>query len=80
MCRTGNFDLSYDSLISYEARQKLRGLKTTDPEFWAELTQRTGPVLEVPGETIVEDDETTEPLVEDDSDLPLIRHRDPIQA
>jgi hypothetical protein len=62
--------LSYDSLISYEARQKLCNLKTTDPEFWAELTQRTGPVLEVPGETVVEDDDMTEPLFEDDSDLP----------
>lgn len=70
MCHTGNFNLSYNSLISYKARQKLCDLKTTDPEFWAELTQRTRPVLEFPGETIVEDDEMTEPLFEDDSDLP----------
>jgi hypothetical protein len=35
------WNLSYESLTSFEAREKLRGLKTTDPEFWSELTLNT---------------------------------------
>jgi hypothetical protein len=71
MCRTGNFNLSYDSLTSFEARQELRDLKTADPEFWDQLTCKAAPDLNVTGnEMITEDDETTEPIFEDDSNLP----------
>ena len=38
MCRTGQFNLSYESLTSFNARETLRNLKTMNPEFWAELT------------------------------------------
>jgi hypothetical protein len=71
MCHTGNFNLSYDSLTSFEARQELRDFKTVDPKFWDQLTCKATPDLNVMGnETITENDETTEPIFEDDSDLP----------
>jgi hypothetical protein len=71
MCRTGNFNLSYDSLTSYEARQKLRELKTTDPDFWNELTQKTATeAADTTNDDVPEDEDISEPLFEDDSDLP----------
>ena len=78
MCRTGSFNLSYESLTSYEARQKLRDLKSSDPEFWAELARKTTPdhnteitaAADDDNEDFVEDDENIDPLFEDDSDLP----------
>ena len=39
LCKIGEFDLSYESLTSFEARETLREMKTADPAFWAELTQ-----------------------------------------
>lgn len=36
------FNLSYQSLTSYTAREKLRNLKNDEPEFWDELTRQTG--------------------------------------
>jgi hypothetical protein len=39
MCKGGEFNLSYKSLVSSEALQVLRDLPNTDPEFYAELTQ-----------------------------------------
>ncbi|KAF7344777.1 DDE superfamily endonuclease [Mycena venus] len=36
-CRTKQWDLSYESLTGFEAREALRNIKATDPEFWAEL-------------------------------------------
>lgn len=39
MCRTGEFNLLYDSLTSFAARDKLRNFKTTNPDLWAELTK-----------------------------------------
>jgi len=32
------WNLSYESLTSFEAQEKLRGLKIADPDFWNELT------------------------------------------
>jgi hypothetical protein len=48
----------------------LRNLKTTDPEFWDELTQKTRIDPEEPlvGEEL-EDDDILEPQFEDDSNL-----------
>ena len=68
MCRTGNFNLSYDSLTSYEARQKLRELKTTDPDFSNELIQKTATeAADITNDDMPEDEDTGEPLFEDDS-------------
>ena len=39
MCAAGQFNLSYDSLTSYEARRVLRDLPNTDPTFFAEISQ-----------------------------------------
>jgi hypothetical protein len=39
MCKAGQFNLSYDSLTSHEARQALRNLPNTDPTFFAEISQ-----------------------------------------
>lgn len=38
MSQVKSWDLSYGSLTSFEAREKLRGLKTADSDFWNELT------------------------------------------
>ena len=38
MCRVNGWNLSYESLTSFEARKKLRDLKVDDPEFWNELS------------------------------------------
>jgi hypothetical protein len=68
MCLISNFNLSYDSLTSVEARQELHDLKSADPEFWDQLTT---PDLNITGnETITEGDETMEPIFKNDSDLP----------
>jgi hypothetical protein len=62
--------MSYESLTSYEARQKLRDLKITDPEFWDQLTRKAVPDIDtLINEHITEDDDDTNPLFEDDSDL-----------
>jgi hypothetical protein len=38
MCHAAQFNLSYKSLISFNACETLRNLKTENPKFWAELT------------------------------------------
>ena len=71
MCRMGKFNMSYESLTGYEARQKLCDLKETDPEFWEQLTRRAAPDVDIPAnKCITEDEDATDPLFEDDSDLP----------
>jgi len=57
MCRVRQWNLSYGSLTSYEAREKLRTLKTEEPLFWGELTAST--THDLPGlkEHIEEDEE-----------------------
>ena len=65
------FKLSYNCLTGFEARQTLRDLKTTDPDFWNELTQKTTVELtDIANEDMPEDEDDIEPLFEDDSDLP----------
>ncbi len=39
MCRGGTFNLSYESVGSRACRDALKALKTTDPDFFRELTQ-----------------------------------------
>lgn len=45
MCCVEDFNLSYKSLTSPEARRALRNLPETDPTFFAELTQPRSRVL-----------------------------------
>ncbi|PPR03038.1 hypothetical protein CVT26_004573 [Gymnopilus dilepis] len=75
MCSAGKFNLSYESLTSHEARQALRELPQTDPEFFAELTQprtrATVPTLS-PEQIEVEDAApSSDSTPDDDSDVPL---------
>ncbi|PPQ81023.1 hypothetical protein CVT24_013292 [Panaeolus cyanescens] len=72
------WNLSYESLTGFEAREHLRNLRHTDPEFWAELTQEKNvDVVAVKGGNstpIVEDVENEdEEAIEDteDSHVPL---------
>ncbi|KAG2130398.1 hypothetical protein DEU56DRAFT_740628 [Suillus clintonianus] len=39
MCRVREYNLSYESLTGFAARDKLRKLKSEDPHFWEELTK-----------------------------------------
>ncbi|KAF6740974.1 hypothetical protein DFP72DRAFT_750956, partial [Ephemerocybe angulata] len=36
-CVARDWDLSYERLTSHEAKETLRNLRTTNPEFWKEL-------------------------------------------
>jgi hypothetical protein len=69
MCRTKEWNLSYDCLTGFTARERLRNLKAHDPEFYDELMANQVPeeATEYP-----EDDETlTKDEEGDDSDLPM---------
>ena len=68
MCTAGQFNLSHSSLTSFDAREKLRNLRITDPVFWTELTAGQAPVIAEDAE-VDEDHEPVEPEDEDDSDL-----------
>src|SRR4051794_41059165 len=72
MCRVRGFNLSYQSLTSFEAREKLRNLKSTDPEFYAELVAGTNCDEVKQGDTVQEDDPEVLGIgdVDDDSNLP----------
>ncbi|KAG2067098.1 hypothetical protein BDR04DRAFT_1159526 [Suillus decipiens] len=41
MCCVRSFNLSYQSLTSYAAQEKLRNLKNNEPEFWDKLIKQT---------------------------------------
>lgn len=78
MCTTGPFNLSHTSLTSFDAREKLRNMKHTNPVFWEELNAGR-PAEPVVGESVIEDDVVAEferdgvvaalERDEDDSDL-----------
>ena len=56
MSRVRQWNLSYGSLTSFEAREKLRTLKTEEPVFWGELTASTThdlPCLEEQAEEVL---------------------------
>jgi hypothetical protein len=77
MCHTGEFNLSYQSLTSFTARKKLRNLKSTNPEFWQELT--TVAHQTIPDGDIIDKDDTeaADARFDDDSDPPcdaIIKH------
>lgn len=78
MCRTGDFNLSYESLTDVRTtRVRLNNLKATDPQFYAELTSVSYEDDNVPaaeGEELdedVENDPDLDATFEDDSDVPL---------
>jgi hypothetical protein len=70
MCRTKKWNLSYECLTSYEAREALRKMKTTDPEFWKELTMDALGGTDKDDMGAEEDHEIGFELFDDDSDLP----------
>jgi len=67
MCRVRGWNLLYESLSSLEAREKLRQLRATDPDFWNELTVKTShSMLPGPDDNVAED---IIPLETDDDDF-----------
>lgn len=74
-CAVGNFNLSYASLTSWEARDELRNLKVTNRAFWDEITEYDRPDDVPASDATVQEDVEVEELAgvdvaEDDSDLP----------
>jgi hypothetical protein len=75
------WNLSYTCLTGFEVRDRLRNMRTTDPEFWKELTQNRSDDQLLPGinNELAEDMEaesdksntTFEDDDADDSDLPI---------
>ena len=58
MCRVRGWDISYESLTSFDARKKLRDLKVENPAFWNELSVQTvapDSDLPAPNEIVPED-------------------------
>jgi len=71
MCHAGQFNLLYESLTSFNAREMLQNLKTMNPEFWAELTavRLEEPVAD--SQAVEEDDiDAQAAWFDNDSDLP----------
>jgi len=74
MCRVRVWNLSYESLTSFEAREKLRNLKTDNPEFWAELSmEKEDTSLPAPDDVVPEDvvDIEEDDNHGDDSSIPI---------
>jgi hypothetical protein len=70
MCRTKEYDLSYECLTGYVVRDRLRNLKKTDPEFWNELTAASVPEPTNKDHTFEEDNmDTPDTRFDDDSNL-----------
>ncbi|KAG2130969.1 uncharacterized protein EDB93DRAFT_1108195 [Suillus bovinus] len=73
MCYVCEFNLSYESLTGFPAQDKLRKLKSEDPEFWEELTKVKPQEMTDPTKTN-EDVETEVDLYNDtsfdDTDVP----------
>jgi hypothetical protein len=64
MSRVRQWNLSYGSLTSFDAREKLRTLKTEEPLFWGELTEST--THNLPG--LEEQTEEDKEKIDDDND------------
>ena len=74
MCRVRGWDLSNESLTSFDARKKLRDLKVEDPTFWNDLSVQTvASDLPTPNEAVPEDtlDEGDNDEYGDDSSIGL---------
>ncbi|KAJ7926600.1 hypothetical protein B0H13DRAFT_1862060 [Mycena leptocephala] len=68
-CRAKQWDLSYARLTSFDAREKLRAIKTTDPSFWQQLEDRRIRALEEHNAGDARDgEETYDCTVPDDAD------------
>ena len=72
-CEVWGWNLSFEFLTCFEAREKLRKLRLEDPEFWKELTEERTPELPAIDIKIPEDVESFDDkeLGPDDSDLPV---------
>ena len=63
------WNLSYECLTGVEARSKLRTLKNSDPDFWAELTCKRAQDLVPPDDVHQPEDNATSGLVVVDDDV-----------
>ena len=71
MSRVQGWNLSYESLTSFEARDRMRRLRTEDPEFWKELDEGRVQIPR-PDEQVFEDaPPAEEDDAGDDSSVPL---------
>ncbi|KAJ6574268.1 hypothetical protein B0H19DRAFT_1063250 [Mycena capillaripes] len=83
-CRAKKWDLSYECLTGFEARETLRRLKDTDPEFWDELQSGKIRALEKHNERYADnpDPASTAPADEDElidaTEVPS--HREPLTS
>ena len=72
MCRVRGWNLSYESLTSFDARKKLRELKFEDAAFWNELSvEMVAADLPAPDDIVEEDivDEGDTDEIGDDSSI-----------
>jgi hypothetical protein len=75
MCKGGEFDLSFESLTSDAARKVLWDLLTTNPEFFAKITQPRSHVNVPPSlspEQEALEDAAPDEGPADDSDVPFL--------
>ncbi|KAF8219181.1 hypothetical protein L208DRAFT_1554532 [Tricholoma matsutake] len=68
------WNLSYECLTSFEAREALQGMKPKHPTFWQELAMEDSPDLpsekaDLPEDSLLMTEEEDEDL--DDSDVPI---------
>ncbi|KAF8240344.1 hypothetical protein L208DRAFT_1233821, partial [Tricholoma matsutake] len=71
LCRIQEWNLSYECLTSFAAREQLSKMKETDPEFWKELTTAKTPELPAKHVKLAEDKLDEDENAIDDSELPL---------
>ena len=75
MCKSGKFNLSYESLTSFKVGQALHDLPVSDPEFYAELvrqqSQQPAPTLSVEEAKFEDVEENNLDIFGDDSKVPL---------
>ncbi|KAJ7934276.1 hypothetical protein B0H13DRAFT_2306007 [Mycena leptocephala] len=68
-CKAKQWNLSYECLTGFEARQELRDLKATQPEFWVELESGRMRALEKHNSLYDEEFPSDPSDVEDDSEI-----------
>ncbi len=75
MCRVYGWNLSYESLTGFAAREKLRNLEEEDPAFYEELTRHQYSNLpsqqDMMPEDLVDESGVDNSDLQDDSDLPI---------
>lgn len=65
-----DWNLSYECLSGFKARERLRNMSETDPDFWKELTTKKQD-LPMQSEMVPEDVILLDDGGDDDSDLPV---------